>query len=134
MAISHWRIYSQLKLEAPYHECFLCSNAKSCTLLNFIGLNSVLHFSKSHYFGIPFQSTKMFTSLSSFVSYPSLISDSTSKCLDAVQIFCLLCFQVYQSGNPAKEGVKVSQICLVPSEPILVPMIIYDPGNHYRFY
>ena len=43
-------------------------------LLNFIGLNSVHHSSKLHYFGIPFQSTKIFTSLSSFVSYPDLLS------------------------------------------------------------
>lgn len=47
-------------------------NAKSCIYsINFIGLNSVHHSSKSNSFGIPFQSTKMFTSLSSFVSYPN---------------------------------------------------------------
>ena len=43
-------------------------------LLNFIGLNSV-HHSKLHYFGISFQSIKIFTSLSSFVLYPDLLSD-----------------------------------------------------------
>ena len=66
--------FCDCKWKCSYWELYYQMQNHVFNLLNFVGLNSVHHSSKLHYFGIPFQSTKIFTSLSSFVSYPDLLS------------------------------------------------------------